>query len=217
MTIARKQGRFITLEGSEGGGKSSLMTVVSGYLRDQGQEVVKTREPGGTSLGEQVRTALLDPEMTEIHPKAELGLMFAARVQHVETLIKPALRAGKWVVCDRFTDSTYAYQGGGRGIAAEVIEHFESIFLGEFKPDLTLLLDLPVDVGLKRASAEGVPDRFEREQTVFFERVRRTFLLRASQTDRIQLIDALQAQNKVAEDALEIIRTTCFGDHEGLS
>lgn len=216
MTDTQRQGRFITLEGSEGGGKSSLMTEVSRYLVGQGLQVIETREPGGTVLGEQVRALLLDPDMTEIDPRTELGLMFAARVQHVETLIKPALRAGKWVICDRFTDSTYAYQGGGRAIALDVIEQFETMFLGNFEPDLTLLLDLPVDIGLKRASAEGVPDRFEREQAAFFDRVRSTFLTRASQNHRIRVIDAIQSQKKVVEDALSIIRSECFIENGGL-
>ena len=210
MTDTQRQGRFITLEGSEGGGKSSLMAEVSRYLVSQGLQVVETREPGGTELGEHVRGLLLDPDMTGIESRTELGLMFAARVQHVEALIKPALRAGKWVVCDRFTDSTYAYQGGGRGIALDIIKQFEAMFLGEFEPDLTLLLDLPVDIGLKRASAEGVPDRFEQEQADFFDRVRTAFLTRASQEDRIRVIDAIQSQEKVVEDALGIIRSECF-------
>ena len=210
MTDTQRQGRFITLEGSEGGGKSSLMAEVSRYLVSQGLQVVETREPGGTELGEHVRGLLLDPDMTGIEPRTELGLMFAARVQHVEALIKPALRAGKWVVCDRFTDSTYAYQGGGRGIALDIIKQFEAMFLGEFEPDLTLLLDLPVDIGLKRASAEGVPDRFEQEQAVFFFLFRTAFLIRASQEDRIRVIDAIQSQEKVVEDALGIIRSECF-------
>ena len=166
-------GRFITVEGSEGVGKSSNLDFIESLLREAGKDVVRTREPGGTELGETLRGILLDARQKAICDDAELLLMFAARAQHLAEVIRPALAAGKWVLCDRFTDATYAYQGGGRGIPFDRIAVLEQWVQGDLRPDLTLLLDMPVEAGLARAGARSEPDRFEQEQTTFFERVRR--------------------------------------------
>jgi dTMP kinase len=188
-------GRFITLEGGEGVGKSSNLEFIRHYLKAAGKAVVVTREPGGTPLGEQVRALLLDHRHDGMSADAELLLMFAARAEHLAQVIRPALAEGKWIVCDRFTDATYAYQGGGRGIAAERIAALETWVQGALRPDLTLLLDAPATVGLARAGKrEGAADRFEREQTAFFERVRHTYLDLARRfPERYRVIDAGQA------------------------
>ena len=186
----KQSGRFITIEGAEGVGKSTCVSVVEQWLGEQGLHYVSTREPGGTSMGEQLRTLLLDPASGTIDPVAELLMMFAARAQHVSEVIKPALAQGQWVVCDRFIDSTYAYQGGGRGLSETVIEQTEDVALQGFTPDLTLVLDLPVEEGLKRVMSRGDKDRFEREQLAFFERVRQTFLDRAAAGGHYRVIDA---------------------------
>ncbi|HEB67065.1 MAG TPA: dTMP kinase [Gammaproteobacteria bacterium] len=184
-------GRFITVEGSEGVGKSSNLDFIESLLREAGKDVVRTREPGGTELGETLRGILLDARQKAICDDAELLLMFAARAQHLAEVIRPALAAGKWVLCDRFTDATYAYQGGGRGIPFDRIAVLEQWVQGDLRPDLTLLLDMPVEAGLARAGARSEPDRFEQEQTTFFERVRRAYLERARQApDRFRIIDA---------------------------
>ena len=173
-------GRFITLEGGEGVGKSSNLEFIRALLEAAGKTVIVTREPGGTPLGEQVRALLLDHRHDGMSADAELLLMFAARAEHLAQIVRPALAEGKWVVCDRFTDATYAYQGGGRGIAAERIAALEEWVQGALRPDLTLLLDAPVAVGMARAGRRaGGADRFEQEQTAFFERVRATYLERA--------------------------------------
>jgi dTMP kinase len=185
-------GRFITVEGGEGVGKSSNLEFIRSRLEAAGKTVVVTREPGGTPLGEQVRALLLDHRHDGMSADAELLLMFAARAEHLAQVIRPALAEGEWVLCDRFTDATYAYQGGGRGIAAERIAVLEDWVQGALRPDLTLLLDAPVTVGMVRAGRrEGGADRFEREQTAFFERVRATYLERASRfPERYRVIDA---------------------------
>lgn len=192
-------GRFITLEGGEGVGKSSNLDFIRRHLETTGRAVVVTREPGGTPLGEAVRTLLLDHRGEGMGADAELLLMFAARAEHLTRVIRPALAEDKWVLCDRFTDATYAYQGGGRGIAAARIAALESWVQGPLRPDLTLLLDAPVSVGLARAAArrsEG--DRFEREQADFFERVRNAYLHLAKQAPtRYRVIDAAQPLDHV--------------------
>lgn len=188
MTGAK--GRFITIEGVEGVGKSTNLVRVTDTLDRHGIEYVTTREPGGTELSEKIRDLLLDRNDTSMDPVTELLLMFAARVQHVAELIKPALDSGTWVICDRFTDSTYAYQGGGRGIDKRLIEQLEADALGGFAPDLTILLDLPVEVGMARAKERGEYDRFEQEGNAFFERVRQAFLERAGRDSRFRTIDA---------------------------
>jgi dTMP kinase len=187
------RGRFITLEGSEGVGKTSNLEFMERHLRAAGREVVVTREPGGTAVGEQIRALLLDPANKTMVSDCELLLMFAARAQHIQEVILPAVTRGAWVLCDRFTDATYAYQGGGRGINPARIAALETWVQGELRPDLTLLLDLPVEVGLARAGERGAPDRFEQEQQAFFERVRQAYLDQATaQPGRYRVVDAGQ-------------------------
>ena len=188
--LMENSSRFITIEGAEGVGKSTCIAVVESWLEGQGLSYVSTREPGGTPLGEKLRALLLDPASGTIDPLAELMMMFASRAQHVSEVIKPALALGQWVVCDRFTDSTYAYQGGGRGLSMDVIRQIEQVALQGFTPDLTLVLDLPLDDGLERVANRGERDRFEREQRVFFERVRHAFMQRAAGGDHYRVIDA---------------------------
>jgi len=197
-----KKGLFITLEGGEGAGKSTQMAFVQHYLQKHLQTVGKnlqvSREPGGTALGEQIRELLLDQRQTTMDSDTELLLMFAARAQHLAQMIRPTLAKGDWVLCDRFTDATYAYQGGGRGIALNRIAVLEDWVQGELRPDLTLLLDLPVEVGMARVGERGELDRFEREQCAFFERVRQTYRERAAaQPERYHIIDAAQDVEQV--------------------
>lgn len=202
-----KRGRFITLEGGEGAGKSTSMTFICEYLKQSGRDVFATREPGGTPLGESIRELLLHGQ--GMSPDSELLLMFAARAEHLRQVIHPALDRGIDVVCDRFTDATYAYQGGGRGIPADRIRALEDWVQGAFRPDLTLLLDIPVAQGLARAGNRSAPDRFEREQHEFFERVRRSYLdIATREPRRIRIIDAsldlpaVQARLRAALDTI---------------
>lgn len=190
-------GRFITLEGGEGAGKSTNLEYIRTRLESAGIQVLVTREPGGTQLSEQIRKLLLDTGNTEMSSDAELLLMFAARAQHLKQFILPALQQGTWVLCDRFTDATYAYQGGGRGIDIERIAILEEWVQQGFQPDITILFDLPVEVGLDRASNRGQLDRFEQEQQLFFERVRAAYLARAEQSQRFRIIDANQLLDNV--------------------
>jgi len=185
------RGRFITLEGSEGSGKSTNLAFIHQQLQAAGLDVVLTREPGGTPLGEQIRELLLDHRQQAMHSDTELLLMFAARAQHIREVILPALERGQWVLCDRFTDATYAYQGAGRGIDEGRIGQLEQWVQGDLRPDLTFFLDLPVSQGLARAGERGEPDRFEREQIDFFERVRQGYLAQAARhPQRYRLVDA---------------------------
>ena len=184
------RGRLITLEGIEEVGKSSLLPVVKNYLTDHGVEVLQTREPGGTELGEQLRDVLLHTDQ-KILPKAELLLMFAARAQHVETVIEPALASGKWVLCDRFVDASYAYQGGGRKLGSERVAILEQWVLEGLQADLTLLLDASRETTLERTKQRRALDRIETEGDDFFEIVSRAYLERASaMPTRIKVIDA---------------------------
>jgi dTMP kinase len=184
-------GRFITVEGGEGAGKTTQIAFMCAFLEQAGCRVVVTREPGGTSLGEEIRSLLLDHRHDGMALAAETLLMFAARAEHLERVIRPALAEGHWVLCDRFTDATYAYQGGGRGLALERIAVLEDWVQGELRPDSTLLFDLPIAVGLTRAGKRSVADRFEREDVEFFERVRTTYRERATQhPDRYRIINA---------------------------
>ncbi|UCO96571.1 dTMP kinase [Metapseudomonas lalkuanensis] len=184
-------GLFITLEGPEGAGKSTNREYLAERLRSHGIEVVLTREPGGTPLAERIRELLLTPSDEAMGVDTELLLVFAARAQHLEGVIKPALARGAVVLCDRFTDATYAYQGGGRGLPEERIALLENFVQGDLRPDLTLVFDLPVEVGLTRAAARGRLDRFEQEKRSFFESVRQTYLQRAQAVaDRYKVIDA---------------------------
>lgn len=186
-----QSGRFITVEGGEGVGKTTNLDFIEASLRAQGRDVVRTREPGGTPLAESVRELLLAPRDEQVSDLTELLLVFAARAQHLEQVIKPALAAGKWVLCDRFTDATYAYQGAGRGMDMTAIATLEQLVQQTLRPDLTLLLDVPVEIGMARASARSAPDRFESEQLQFFEAVRKLYLQRAeAEPDRFAVIDA---------------------------
>jgi len=192
------QGRFITIEGSEGAGKSTMMARVAGWLESQGRRVVRTREPGGTVLAEKLRDILLDRNHIELSGRAELLLMFAARAQHLDELIRPSLERGDWVLCDRFTDATWAYQGGGRGLPLQEIATLESLVHGDLQPDLTLLLDLPVALGLQRAAERSQADRFEAESVLFFEKVRKAYLERARlDPERMRVIDASVGMDEV--------------------
>lgn len=186
-------GFFLTLEGPEGAGKSTNLDYLATRLREQGVEVVLTREPGGTALGERVRGLLLEPSDEPMGADAELLLVFAARAQHLERVIRPALARGALVLCDRFTDATYAYQGGGRGLPARRIAELEQFVQGTLRPDLTLVFDLPIEVGLARAAARGRLDRFEQESRDFFMAVREAYLRRAAaDASRYRVIDAAQ-------------------------
>jgi dTMP kinase len=167
------RGRFITIEGGEGAGKSTMMGRVMNWIEIAGHRVIGTREPGGTDLAEKLREILLDRNNISLSGRAELLLLFAARSQHLDQLIRPALARGDWVLCDRFTDATWAYQGGGRGLPRDEIEALETLVHGDLQPGLTLLLDLPVEQGLKRAAERGQADRFEQESRDFFEHVRK--------------------------------------------
>ncbi|QXH48435.1 dTMP kinase [Pseudomonas xanthosomatis] len=191
-------GLFITLEGPEGAGKSTNREYLAERLREQGVDVVMTREPGGTPLAERIRELLLAPSDETMAADTELLLMFAARAQHLAEVIRPSLARGAVVLCDRFTDATYAYQGGGRGLSGERIATLESFVQGALRPDLTLVFDLPVEVGLARAAARGRLDRFEQEGQGFFEAVRQAYLQRAAQhPQRYRLLDAAQSLEAV--------------------
>ena len=182
---------FITLEGSEGVGKTSAVECVAAYMREHTHEVVCTREPGGTAVGEKLRAILLDPNTGAFSPLTELLVMFAARAEHLERVVRPALHAGNCVICDRFTDASYAYQGGGRGLAAGDIEALERLVHPDLQPQLTILLDTDAALALGRARHRGASDRFEQEQLAFFERVRATYLARATRfPQRFVVIDA---------------------------
>ena len=201
------KGRFITIEGVEGVGKSTNLRFIEGYLKARNITSISTREPGGTVLAERIRQVLLDKAEISMDPFAELLLMFAARKQHTEELIKPALARGDWVICDRYTDSSYAYQGGGRGIDSKHIASIAKLTLGNFKPDLTLILDLPVKTGLMRAGKRGELDRFEIENEKFFGRVRATFLARARTNKRYHVINASQSLKSVQARIATVLET----------
>ena len=190
------RGRFITLEGSEGVGKTTNLALLETLINERGVPVVRTREPGGTPIAERVRELILGPGGEAIDDLAELLLVFAARTQHLVQVIRPALEAGTWVLCDRFTDATYAYQGGGRGLDAGVIAGLEDLVHGDLQPDLTVYLDVPVEVGLKRIHDRD-HDRIEQEDVAFFERVRGTYQARAAAHERFAVIDAGQSLKAV--------------------
>jgi dTMP kinase len=186
-------GKFITLEGGEGAGKTTCLKHVEERIKDAGIALCVTREPGGTRTGEKIREILLDRGNFDILDDTELLLMFAARAQHLNELIRPTLANDTWVLCDRFTDATYAYQGGGRQIAVERIAELEQWVQQGLKPDLTLLLDLPVEVGLQRAGQRSTPDRFESENIAFMERMRSSYLdIASKEPDRVKIIDSSQ-------------------------
>ena len=206
--MTAKTGKFITLEGGEGVGKTTNVPFIKDYLQGQNIPVVVTREPGGTKLAEQIRELLLKNNEEALTSHAEILLMFAARAQHLNHVIKPALVQGQWVLCDRFTDATYAYQGGGRGMSMETISWLETFVQDGLRPDLTLLLDLPVETGMERAKNRGGQvDRFESEHVLFFNRVRQVYLQQAQQyPKRIKVIKADQALDGVQKAIVEAIQ-----------
>ncbi len=200
------RGKFITFEGGEGVGKTTNVAFVENYLKARQIPVVVTREPGGTALAEKLRSLLLDKKTELIAEEAELLLMFAARAQHLKHVIEPALARGDWVICDRFTDATYAYQGGGRNMKIKTIEWLENLVQGNLRPDLTLLLDAPVRIGIERARKRGAFDRFESETVQFFEDVRRAYLLQAEiNPKRIKLIKANQPLADVQQIIISVL------------
>lgn len=208
------RGLFITVEGGEGVGKSTNMVFLEQQLKAHGVDILVTREPGGSRLGEDVRRLLLAVGTEPVDPMAELLLLFAARAQHISALIEPALAAGVWVLCDRFTDATYAYQCGGRGIERRAVSALESLVQGGLRPDCTLLLDAPVGTGLARARNRGKLDRFEQEEIDFFERVRATYLeLAESSSGRYRVIDASRPLADVQQHLLKVCAelTACWG------
>jgi len=201
--MTNKRGLFLTLEGAEGVGKSTNIEFITQYLEQHGIDYVLTREPGGTQLAERIRDLLLAVHEEPMSELTELLLVFAARAQHLDKVIEPALRAGKWVVCDRFTDATFAYQGAGRGLSVETISQLQSMVQGELRPDLTLILDLDPEIGIQRASNRGELDRFELEQQSFFRRVRQGYLdIAQAEPRRCLLIDASKPLEDVKVDLL---------------
>lgn len=195
--------KFITFEGVDGAGKSTHLTWFADALRRRGADVVVTREPGGTALGEQLREILLSQPMS---PGTEALLMFAARMEHIEQVIRPALRSGKWVVSDRFSDASFAYQGGGRGMDWDKLTRLEQWVHPDLQPDLTLLFDVSVDVARQRLAGNATLDRFEQEQSAFFERVRSGYFRRVQQDpDRFAVIDAGQGLDRIKQKFEEII------------
>ncbi|WP_144959792.1 dTMP kinase [Pseudomonas oryzihabitans] len=201
-------GLFITLEGPEGAGKSTNRDYLAELLGSGGREVVLTREPGGTPLAERIREILLAPAAEPMAVDTELLLMFAARAQHLAQVVRPALARGALVLCDRFVDATYAYQGGGRGVPVERIATLEAFVLGDLQPDLTLVFDLQVEIGLARAARRGALDRFEQEQRAFFEAVRQTYLDRAQAVPaRYRLIDASRSLAEVQAELRALVAT----------
>ena len=203
-------GKFITLEGSEGVGKSTSLNFVKDLIEAKGHKVIVTREPGGTPLAEDLRATLLSNRKEKIESDAELLLMFAARAQHVNQLIKPALESGTWVICDRFVDASYAYQGGGRGIPFERIKRLEEWTLAGFKADLTILLDMSVEEGMERTRQRGAPDRFEVEKIEFFERIRKAYLQRAAaEPERVHIVDAAPSIEVVQRSLRALLQEHC--------
>ena len=204
--MSQIRGKFISLEGGEGAGKSTLLAGLRACIEARGVDLLLTREPGGTALGEAVRGIVLDPALRGMAAETELLLMFASRAQLVRELIEPALAAGRWVLCDRFTDASYAYQGGGRGQPVERIQALEQWATGGLAPDITLLLDLPVATGRARAAGRGEADRIEVEADAFFERVRAAYRARAAaQPQRFRVIDASHSPDDVLRAAEQAI------------
>lgn len=203
-----QRGKFLTIEGTEGVGKSTNLAFVRDWLVSKGLEVIVTREPGGTPLAEEIRSLLLSKRNEAVDETAELLLVFAARAQHLAQVIKPALARGAWVLSDRFTDATYAYQGGGRGLSKSIIEQLEQLVQGDLRPDLTLILDIDVQLGLDRARQRGELDRFESETISFFEQVRTAYRQRAlAAPKRYALVDAGQPLSKVQADIDSLLTT----------
>lgn len=202
-----RRGRFITLEGGEGAGKTTAADWVEAWLRERGRSVVRSREPGGTPAAEKVRTLLLDPATGELEPMTELLLMFAARAENLARIIRPALERGEDVLCDRFTDASRAYQGGGRGMGIQQVNRLAGLVHPDLEPDLTLLMDVPVALGLERIAArQGGADRFEQARADFLERVRTAYLTQARmEPDRVAVIDASRDIDAVKAQILDIL------------
>ena len=199
-----KRGKFITVEGIEGAGKSTNIDFIKRHLESSGIDLICTREPGGTLYAEKIRDLLLSGQPEPLSSTAELLLIFAARAQHLSESILPALKAGKWVLCDRFTDATYAYQGSGRNLGHESVATLETLVQGEMRPDLTLILDIPVELGMGRVEQRGEPDRFEKEHIQFFEAVRQAYLdIAARDVARCRVVTTgnslEQVQNSIAQ------------------
>ncbi len=204
------RGKFITLEGMDGAGKSTHLAWIPGFLQARGVQVQLTREPGGTPAGEKLRVLMLDKNQ-KLHPDSEALLMFAARREHLDKVILPALDSGIWVVCDRFTDATFAYQSGGSGVAWERIAALEEWVQGSLQPDLTLYFDVLSELGMARTQAARDPDRFEQEGRSFFDRVRAGYLRRArNHPSRVAIIDASVALDTVKNKVEEVLITNCF-------
>jgi dTMP kinase len=201
-----QRGLFITVEGGEGVGKTTNLETLKQWIQAQGIPYVLTREPGGTPLAEDIRHLLLDKREESVSATAELLLIFAARAQHLQQVIEPALSAGQWVLCDRFTDATYAYQGGGRGMPPAGIAQLETLVQGELRPDLTLLFDAPIEVGMARAGKRGELDRFELEQAAFFEQVRQSYLVRArAEPGRFRMVDTDRSLDEIARELKSVM------------
>ncbi len=210
-----KRGRFISLEGGEGAGKTTNARFVVDYLRQQGVKLIQTREPGGTEVGEAIRAVLLDKKLAAMQADTELLLMFAARNEHLHQSILPALAQGIWVICDRFTDASYAYQGGGRQLSQARIAALETWVQGDIRPDTTLLFDLEVETGLARAHQRGETDRFEQEQRAFFERVRQVYLQRAQAfPQQYHIIDANPPLDQVQAQLKQVLNSLLQADSD---
>ena len=202
-----KKGLFVTLEGIEGAGKSTVVDFIEDFLTKEGHVVIKTREPGGTVIGEQIREILLKNENSTLTYDTELLLVFSARAQHIQEVILPALSLGKTILCDRFTDASYAYQGGGRGIDASRINLLEKWVQGDLRPNLTLLFDLDVSIGMQRTKERSNADRFEREEINFFEKIRNTYLERAKkEPQRFRIINSASSLENVKEQIVTILK-----------
>ena len=202
-----KKGLFVTLEGIEGAGKSTVVDFIEDFLTKEGHVVIKTREPGGTVIGEQIREILLKNENSTLTYDTELLLVFSARAQHIQEVILPALSSGKTILCDRFTDASYAYQGGGRGIDASRINLLEKWVQGDLRPNLTLLFDLDVSIGMQRTKKRSGADRFEREEINFFEKIRNTYLERAKkEPQRFRIINSASSLENVKEQIVTILK-----------
>ncbi|MCK5647244.1 MAG: dTMP kinase [Gammaproteobacteria bacterium] len=200
------KGKFITIEGSEGSGKSTNIRFVQDYLSSKNIEFISTREPGGTPVAEKIRDLLLDNANTSLCDDAELLLMFAARSQHLNELIIPALESGKWVISDRFTDASYAYQGGGRGLSWQKIAQLEQWVQGSLRPDATILLDIPVELGMERVRERGETDRFEQEQLGFFNRIRESYLKLARENpERFHIVNTQPAIEDVHKQLIQVM------------
>ncbi len=203
-----QKGKFITIDGVEGAGKSTQIDFICQYLADKGINVALTREPGGTEIGEKIRTLLLSNSTGEMHADTELMLMFAARNEHIQNKIIPTLNQGNWVLSDRFTDASYAYQGGGRGLDIARIAQLEQWVMRNFAPDMTLLLDVPVEIGMQRVESRGEKDRIEQESLDFFNRVRNAYIARSEQyPERIKLINAAQSAENTSNQIQKILKT----------